>query len=116
MVNPFDGTAFDKAFAPMGEMLAWRQDKAPHKRGSFRAVVLHGESQSESAGASRGAVAADPWTVHVPQGVALAAEIATGDTLSRLGLAAEELTVQQITRDETGWVLRCTAKMRSPKS
>lgn len=100
----------------MGEMLSWRQDKAPHKRGSFRAVVLHGESQSESAGPSRGTVAADLWTVHVPQNVALAAEIATGDTIARLGIAAEELTVQQVSPDETGWVLRCTAKMRSPKS
>ena len=100
----------------MGEMLSWRQDKTPHKRGSFRAVVLHGESQSESAGPSRGTVAADPWTVHVPQNVALAAEIATGDTIARLGIAAETLTVQQISQDETGWVLRCTAKMRSPKS
>ena len=100
----------------MGEMLSWRQDKAPHTRGSFRAVVLHGESQSESAGPSRGTVAADPWTVHVPQNVALAAEIATVDTIARLGIAAEELTVQQISQDETGWVLHCTARMRSPKS
>lgn len=115
MFSPFSSTAFDRAFAPMGEMLSWRQDKAPHKRGSFLAVVLHGESQSDAAGPSRGALPADPWSVHIPHTVALAAEISTGDTLLRLGLGAEVLTVQQITPDEAGWILRCTANMRSPR-
>ncbi len=100
----------------MGEMISWQQDKAPHKRGSFRAVVLHGENFSKSAGPSRSPVEADSWIVHIPQTVALAAEIKSGDTLCRLGIAAEKLTVQQISPDESGYVVRCTANMRGSKS
>ncbi len=103
------------AMRPMIEPVMWRQDKAPHRKGAFGAVVLHGESQSETAGASRGGFAADPWTVIVPATSALCADVAVGDTLTRLGVDGETLTVQQITRDDTGWTLRCTSEERAPR-
>lgn len=106
--------AFDnhRAFRPMQDMLAWRQDRAPHKQGSFRAVVLEGESDSQSAGSSLDGVTANPWTVIVPLAVALIADIAVGDTLTTV--YGVDLTVQQISKSETDWVIRCTSNMRAP--
>ena len=102
------------AFEPMDELVKWRQDKAPHLEGSFNAVVVHGESQSESAGPSRGAMAADPWTVIVETNPAECVGMTNGDTLELQD--GTILTVQQITRDRVlGWVIRCTANARVPR-
>lgn len=115
-MDPFGHRVFDRALRPLSETLAWRQDRAPHKRGSFRAVVLQGAVDGETAGHPRGSVPADEWTVHLPYAVALAAEIAPGDTISRLGLGAEELAVQEVVPTPTGYLFRCTAKMRPARS
>jgi hypothetical protein len=102
------------AFEPMDELVKWRQDKAPHLEGSFNAVVVHGESQSESAGPSRGAMAADPWTVIVETNTAECVGMTNGDTLELQD--GTILTVQQITRDRFfGWVIRCTSNARAPR-
>lgn len=104
----------DAAFDGFAELVKWRQDKAPHAEGSFDAVVLHGESQSESAGPSRGGMAADPWTVIVGDDVSICVGIAHGDTIElQSGVV---LMVQQISRDhQMGWVIRCTANARAPR-
>ena len=108
--NPF---ANPHAFAPIMEPLKWTQDKAPHRTGSFSAAVLHGAPDSRSAGHPLGAMVADPWTVQVPLDVALVADIKTGDTLSRVGIGAEVLTIQQIGRDDAGWWLVCSVRERA---
>ena len=111
MGGPFENAA---AFDPMAEMVKWRQDKAPHLEGSFRATVLHGESQSESAGPTRGAFAADPWTVIVETIPAECVGIVVGDTLERQD--GTVLDVQQISRDPAfGWVIRATSTARAPR-
>lgn len=111
MRDIFDNGA---AFEPMSELVKWRQDKAPHLEGSFRAVVLHGESQSESAGPTRGGMAADPWSVICDTNPAECVGLTLGDTLElRDGTI---LTVQQISRDNYfKWVIRCTANARAPR-
>ena len=102
------------AFAPMAELVKWRQDKSPHLEGSFDATVLHGESQSESAGPSRGGFAADPWTVIVDAKEAECAGVAVGDTLELQD--GTVLSVQQISRDPAfGFVIRCTSNARAPR-
>ena len=102
------------AFEPMDELVKWRQDKAPHLEGSFKANVLHGESQSDSAGPSRGTFAADPWTVIVETNPAECVGMTNGDTLELQD--GTILTVQQITRDRFfGWVIRCTSNARAPR-
>ena len=100
------------AFAPMAEPLKWEQDKAPHRTGTFRAVVLHGAPDSQNAGHPLGPIVADPWAVHVPLSVALVADIRVGDRLCRVGIGAEVLTVQQIGRDDSGWLLVCSVRER----
>jgi len=102
------------AFDPMAELVKWRQDKAPHLEGSFMATVLHGESQSESAGPTRGGFAADPWTVVVETNPAECVGMAVGDTLElQSGIV---LDVQQISRDPAfGWVIRATSTARAPR-
>ena len=105
---------FDMGFAmgPMTVPVKWRQDKAPHLEGSFNANVLHGETQSESAGPTRGGVAADPWTVFVRRGVGV--NVSVGDTLELAD--GTVLDVQQISPDpHLGWVIRATANMRAPR-
>lgn len=98
----------------MSEMVVWRQDKAPHLTGSFRASVLHGESQSGSAGPSRGPSAADPWTLMVDSNSAECVGMAVGDTLTLKD--GTVLSVQQVSRDPAlGWVIKCTANERSPR-
>ena len=107
---------FDMDFAmePMAVPVKWRQDKAPHVEGSFNANVLHGETQSESAGPARAGVAADPWTVFVRRSVAVCANIAVGDTIELPD--GTVLDVQQISPDpHLGWVIRATANMRAPR-
>ena len=102
------------AFEPMDELVKWRQDKAPHLEGSFRAVVVHGESQSESAGPSRSGIAADPWTVIIREHTATCAGMKTGDTLELLD--GTVLSIQQVTKDAAfGWVVKATANARAPR-
>ena len=102
------------AFGPMAEPVKWRQDKAPHLEGSFKATVLHGESQSESAGPSRGTFAADPWTVICDANPAECVGLTFGDTLELLD--GTILTVQQISPDPAfGWVSRATSTARAPR-
>jgi len=102
------------AFEPMDELVKWRQDKAPHLEGSFNAVVVHGESQSESAGPTRGGFAADPWTVICETNPAECVGLTIGDTLELQD--GTTLTVQQISRDRFfGWVIRCTSNARAPR-
>ena len=106
----------EKALAPMLRPVKWTEDAAPHRRGTFAAQVLEGESQSESAGPTRGAIAANPWTVRVPASHpanALAAYVKIGDELAlEVGVV---LTVQQITRALDGYlVMRCTSEERAP--
>ena len=98
----------------MSELVKWRQDKAPHLEGSFDAVVLHGETQSESAGPTRGGMAGDPWSVICSANPAECVGLAVGDTLElKSGIV---LTVQQISRDPAfGWVIRCTSNARAPR-
>ena len=111
MAFQFDSGAATSAF---GERVKWRQDKSPHAEGSFDAVVLHGESQSESAGATRGAFAADPWTMMVESSVAVCADLRAGDTIEIQD--GQVLTVQQVTKDRAfGWVIRLTSSARAPK-
>lgn len=108
-------TNFDQAVQAFEEPLVWRQDKTPHASGTLKATVLHGQSQSENAGPSRGTFAADPWTVLVSLKAAIVSQIAEGDTLTRLGIGGERLSVQQISRDETGYVIICTSNERAKK-
>ena len=104
----------DAAFDAFGESVKWRQDKAPHLEGSFSASVLHGESQSDSAGPSRGSFAADPWTLFVNSNPAECVGMAIGDTLELKD--GTILSVQQISRDPAlGWVIRATSKSRAPR-
>ena len=112
MPSPFDSRLFAAAFTPLAELVKWRQDKAPHLEGSFNAVVLHGSADSQNAGNPLGTIVADPWTVHVALETALVAEIRVGDRLERSGAGGEVLTVQQVSRDDSGWVLVCSANER----
>lgn len=114
MPDPFDSKIFGAAFEPMSELVKWRQDKAPHLEGSFNAVVVHGESQSESAGPTRGGFAADPWTLMIDSNPAECVGMVEGDTITLED--GTVLSVQQVSRDPAlGWVVRCTANMRAPK-
>lgn len=104
----------DAAFEPMDELVKWRQDKSPHLEGSFKATVLHGETQSDSAGPSRGTFAADPWSIVCGSNPAECVGLAVGDTLElKSGIV---LNVQQISPDPVfGWVIRATSKARAPR-
>ena len=106
----------ERALAPMLRPVQWTEDAAPHRRGTFAAQVLEGESQSESAGPTLGALTANPWTVRVPASHphnALAAYVKIGDELAIS--AGVVLTVQQITRALDGYlVMRCTSEARAP--
>lgn len=102
------------AFEPMAELVKWRQDKAPHLEGSFKATVLHGESQSDSAGPTRGGFAADPWTLIVETNPAECVGMVVGDTIELQ--SGTILDVQQISRDPAfGWVIRATSMARAPR-
>lgn len=110
----FDNPA---AFKPFSQPVVWRQDAAPHMRGTFAAIVLQGESQSQSAGPSVDGILADPWNVFVPLTTAIIAHVKIGDTLTIGPAGAEtELTVQQITRTAYDYVIRCTANERAPSA
>jgi len=105
----------EKALAPMLREVLWTEDAAPHRRGTFRAQVLEGESQSANAGPTLDAVTANPWTVRVPAAMpenALAAFVKIGDELTIAPGVA--LAVQQVTRTLQGYiVIRCTSEMRA---
>lgn len=106
----------EAALAPMLRDVIWREDKAPHRRGTFRAQVLHGESQSNNAGPTLAGIVANPWTVRVPTATpenALAKFVKVGDELKvEPGIV---LAVQQISRSLAGHlVVRCTESARAP--
>lgn len=104
----------DAAFDPLAELVVWRQDKSPHLEGTFKATVVHGESQADNAGHVRGGTSADPWSVICSSNPAECVGIETGDTLKLLD--GTVLTVQQITKDAAlGWVIKCTSDMRGPR-
>ena len=104
----------DAAFEPMEQIVVWRQDRAPHLEGSFTATVLHGESDSDSAGHVRGPMSADPWNVITASNPAECVGLAAGDTLTLED--GTVLSVQQISTDPGfGWVIRCTSKARAPR-
>ncbi len=106
----------EKALAPMLCDVLWTEDAEPHRHGTFKAQVLEGESQSESAGPTRDGLAANPWTVRVP--IAndmnpLALLVKMGDELTVA--PGVTLTAQQTTRALHGYlVIRCTADVRAP--
>ena len=106
----------EKALAPMLRPVEWTEDAAPHRRGTFAAQVLEGESQSQGAGPTLDAITANPWTVRVPAAHpqnALAAYVKIGDVLTLA--AGVTLTVQQVTRALDGYlVMRCTSEERAP--
>lgn len=108
----------EKSLAPMLRSVLWIEDAPPHRRGTFAAQVLEGESQSESAGPTRDGIAANPWTVRVPcahPANVLAALVKMGDELTIA--SGVTLTVQQVTRSLDGYlVMRCTSNMRAPLS
>lgn len=106
----------EKALAPMLRPVEWTEDAAPHRRGTFAAQVLEGESQSQGAGPTLDAITANPWTVRVPAALpqnALAAYVKMGDELAIA--SGVVLTVQQVTRALDGYlVMRCTSEARAP--
>ena len=103
------------AFAPMLEDVLWEEDAAPHRRGTIRAAVFQGASQSPSAGPSLDGIPADPWTLQVPISTALAVNIKMGDSIT---LAPHRggavLSVQQITRTAMWYIIIATAEERAP--
>lgn len=105
-------TNFERAFKPMTETVSWRQDAAPHKSAGFKAVVLQGSGESSSAGHSAEPVTANAWSVIVPAFEAIITDIKAGDTIRRMD--GNILTVQQVTRGDGEWIIRCTSDMRAP--
>lgn len=106
----------EKALAPMLRDVLWTEDADPHRRGTFRAQVLEGESQSASAGPSLDGITANPWTVRVPAANpcnALAAYVRMGDELTIApGIV---LTVQQVSQAMDGYlIMRCISNARAP--
>ena len=103
----------EAALAPMLSLVLWTEDRPPHRRGTFRAQVLEGESQSSNAGPSLDGVTANPWTVRVPAAMpenALAEYVKMGDELTLA--SGVTLAVQQVTRTLQGYlVIRCTSEM-----
>ena len=94
----------------------WIEDAAPHRRGTFKAAILEGESQSASAGPSLDGITANPWTLRVPcahPDNALAAYVRMGDELTiEPGVT---LSVQQATRTPYGFIIiRATTETRAP--
>ena len=106
----------EKALAPMLRDVLWIEDAEPHRRGTFKAQVLEGESQSTAAGPTLDGITANPWTVRVPMANevnALAAFVKMGDELT-IGPGVT-LAVQQVTKAMDGYlVIRCTAEARAP--
>ena len=106
----------EKALAPMLRDIRWTEDGEPHRKGTFKAQVLEGESQTTSAGPSLDGVVANPWTVRVPCMNSLnplAALVKMGDELTIA--PGVTLTVQQVTRAMDGYlIIRCTQDMRAP--
>lgn len=105
----------EKALAPMLRDVLWIEDAEPHRSGTFKAQVLEGESQSQTAGPTLNGLTANPWTVRVPMATAdnsLAAYVRMGDELK---VGCVSLAVQQVTRAMDGYlVIRCTSESRAP--
>lgn len=93
------------------EPLVWREDRSPHRTGTVLGAVTHGAGDSSLAGHPLGEITADPYVVTLDEGVALAASVRVGDTLCRVGCGIT-LSVQQINKSDTGWMLVCSAKER----
>lgn len=105
---------FENAFEPMTESVIYKQDRPPFTVSTIKASIIQGQSQSESAGNSRGQIAANPWNVIISNKETLSANIREGDTLTaRDGFLV--LSVQQITKTELGLVLVCTSKASAPR-
>ena len=104
----------DITASAFAETVKWTQDKAPHRKGAFGAVILHGDSSMQNAGNNYGTISADPWYVTASAVTSLVADIAVGDTFTLLNGVV--LTIQQITPDVSGWVFKCTANERPPVS
>ena len=106
----------EKALAPMLRDVMWREDREPHRQGTFKAQVLEGESQSANAGPTLDPLTANPWMVRVPKATAensLAALVRMGDELTVAPRTT--LTVQQVTWAVDGYlVIRCTSDQRAP--
>lgn len=110
------GSIFENeaAFAPMGEALTWRADKAPHHEAQLFGTVVHGEGASANAGHVRAPFSADPYTVILENLPAAAVDLKVGDTLRRED--GTVLTVQQISSDPLfGVTLRTTANERAAR-
>lgn len=105
----------ERAFAPLAEPVKWTSDAAPRRAGTFRAVVTRGAVDSSAAGPALGPIVGDVWSVHASRRVALCASIKVGDTVERVGIGAERLTVQRIIAGDSGWWLLCTADERAPR-
>ena len=108
----------EAALAPMLRDVLWVEDAEPHRRGTFKAQVLEGESQSASAGPTLDGITANPWSIRVPLANpinVLAALVSVGDELTiEPGIT---LTVQQATKAMDGYIiLRCTSDARAPIS
>lgn len=103
-----------EAFKPFSEPVKWVADAAPHKSGTFTAVVNRGAVDSSSAGASIATVVGDVWSVHADRKTAICAGVKIGDTIHRIGIDGEVLTVQQIIRDDGGWWFICTSNEKVP--
>lgn len=106
----------EKALAPMLRDVLWTEDGEPHRKGTFKAQVLEGESQSGSAGPTLDGIVANPWTVRVPEACpenALAAFVKMGDELTiEPGVV---LSVQQVSRAMDGYlIIRCASEARAP--
>lgn len=101
------------AYEVLTERVNWIAARTPGLSGEFAAVVLHGEGMSSSAGPSNASYPGDDWRMVVEDDVALVAEFREGDRIELIERRPQTmLTVQQITRDATGWTVRCTAKTR----
>ena len=105
----------ERALAPMLRDVLWTEDGGDNRRGTFKAQVLEGESQSASAGPTLDPIAANPWTVRVPESNpdnVLAALVKMGDELTIA--PGVTLTVQQVTKAMDGYlVMRCTENVRA---
>lgn len=99
---------------PLEEPLKWIQDKAPHKTGMLKAVVLQGAPESNTAGIPIEPLTADSWTVHAPLDSILVDQVKEGDTLERGIWKNITLTVQRSMVTESGYWILCTATQRAP--
>lgn len=103
-----------RAMRPFYEPLVYTSDKLPGFRMVVNGCVMHGAPDSQSAGHPLATSVADPWTVSFDPFDVAAVKFREGDRLERVGKGADDLTVQEIIRDDAFVICVCTAKMRSP--